>query len=407
MASIGNDKNGRKRILFVDKSGRRKTVRLGRVTKKTAEQIKLRIERLNAAAINDQPPDEEMSRWLDNLNGELLDKLAAVGLARRRERLTLQELLDHYRETRTDVTEKTKIVWRQPCRNLIEFFGPDRPLQAVTPGDADEFKIFLESDQHLSETTVGKRIQFAKQFFRYAVRKRFIHNNPFAELPAGNKSNPSRQRFISREVVTRVIDACPDAQWRLIIALSRYGGLRCPSETLDLQWGHIDWSASRINVRKHKTAQRTIPLFPELVEPLRDVWEAAKPGTTHVITKYRGPNLRTGLLRIMRRAGVEPWPRLFHNLRASRQTELENRFPTHVVCYWLGNSESVARKHYLQVTDEHFTSAAHNPAQQGAATGGTVPHSVPLRTKKPRENAVSRGLVHIPVEDKGVEPSTS
>ena len=57
------------------------------------------------------------------------------------------------------------------------------------------------------------------------------------------------------------------------------------------------------------------------------------------------------------------WPRVFHNLRASRQTELENVFPTHVVCEWLGNTESVAREHYLRVTEDHFPTAVHGALQ--------------------------------------------
>ena len=44
------------------------------------------------------------------------------------------------------------------------------------------------------------------------------------------------------------------------------------------------------------------------------------------------PNLRTQLMRILRRAGVATWPKLFHNLRASRETELAATFPLHVVC---------------------------------------------------------------------------
>ena len=44
-------------------------------------------------------------------------------------------------------------------------------------------------------------------------------------------------------------------------------------------------------------------------------------------------------------------------LRSSRQTELAERFPSHVVCGWLGNSEDIARKHYYQTTDEHFARA--------------------------------------------------
>jgi hypothetical protein len=66
--------------------------------------------------------------------------------------------------------------------------------------------------------------------------------------------------------------------------------------------------------------------------------------------------------------GLEPWPKLFHNLRATRQTELQERFPSHVVCKWIGNSSMIAAKHYLQVTEEHFRAAtAPNAAQQQAA----------------------------------------
>ena len=52
------------------------------------------------------------------------------------------------------------------------------------------------------------------------------------------------------------------------------------------------------------------------------------------------------------------------NCRASRQTELAKRFPMHVVCAWIGNSQAVAAKHYLHVTDDDFqTALAGNPVQ--------------------------------------------
>ncbi|MEM6260746.1 MAG: integrase, partial [Planctomycetota bacterium] len=66
----------------------------------------------------------------------------------------------------------------------------------------------------------------------------------------------------------------------------------------------------------------------------------------------------TQLKRILRKAGLEPWPKLFQNLRSSRETELAERFPLHVVTAWLGNSATVAQKHYLQVTEAHIAEAA-------------------------------------------------
>jgi hypothetical protein len=78
---------------------------------------------------------------------------------------------------------------------------------------------------------------------------------------------------------------------------------------------------------------------------------------------WKATNLRTQFERIIRRAGLTEWPRLWHNLRASRQTELVEEFPAHVVSAWLGNTERIAEKHYLQVLDSHFEKAAQKTAQ--------------------------------------------
>ena len=59
--------------------------------------------------------------------------------------------------------------------------------------------------------------------------------------------------FLSREDSEKVLAACPDAEWRLIFALSRFGGLRCPSEHLALRWGDVDWEHNRMTVHSSKT----------------------------------------------------------------------------------------------------------------------------------------------------------
>jgi integrase len=122
------------------------------------------------------------------------------------------------------------------------------------------------------------------------------------------------------------IVACPDAEWRSIVALSRYGGLRCPSEVLSLRWNDIDWERARIVVRSPKTEHhpgresRVIPLFPELRPYLEEAFEAAPDGAEYVVTRYRhlaeriaggwrNANLRTQFQRIVRRAGLQPWPK--------------------------------------------------------------------------------------------------
>ena len=98
-------------------------------------------------------------------------------------------------------------------------------------------------------------------------------------------------------------------------------------------------------------------------------------------------NLRTTFGKILRRAGLEPWPLLFHNLRASRETELVEKYPVQVVTSWLGNTPSVALRHYLMTTDDHFAAAVKgetNAAQHAHVSVAASRKVIRPRNKKPR-----------------------
>jgi integrase len=185
-----------------------------------------------------------------------------------------------------------------------------------------------------------------------------------------------RQRYITREETDRLLEAC-DPSWRVIVALARYGGLRCPSEVLSVKWSDVQWDASRLVVESPKTAHhegkasRVIPLFPELREILAEAYVIAPPDKEFIVDGrdkaltakgWRNCNLRTQFLRIVKRAGLMPWPRPFHALRGSRETELAKDFPLHVVTSWLGNTPKIAMKHYLMTTDADFERAAKSAA---------------------------------------------
>jgi len=263
-------------------------------------------------------------------------------------------------------------------------FSSESPAGCGTPdlswyaaAFAEKFVIDADARRYLAskglaEATIRRRCGVARQFFRAGVRKGHLPSNPFTDLKSANLANPARECFITQAQAQKVLDACPDAEWRLIFALSRFGGLRCPSEHLALTWGDIRRAEGRFTVHSPKTEHhpggesRQVPLFPELLPHLREVFELAEPGAEYVITRYRrsSQNLSTQLRRIIKRAGLTPWPKLYQNLRASRETELAGQFPHHVVCAWIGNSQAVAAKHYLQVTEDHFRSALQNALQQ-------------------------------------------
>ena len=78
---------------------------------------------------------------------------------------------------------------------------------------------------------------------------------------------------------------------------------------------------------------RLVPLFPELRPYLETAFDQAEAGSEFVIARRRDGNVnwRTQLERIIARAGLTPWPKLFQNLRSTRETELAETFPLHVV----------------------------------------------------------------------------
>jgi integrase len=398
MASIGNDPNGHKRILFVAPDGKRKTIRLGKVTMKQATAFKVKVEALIGQTITGVA-DDEVSRWLAGLDAERYGRLAAVGLVRPRERdgQTLGALLDGYIAGRhADAKPRTLINLDQARKYLIAFFGADKTVRDITEADAEEF-YRRQLAEGLALNTVRRTCGRAKQFLHFAVRKRLILSNPFVGLKTAVGSDPDRKFFVTSNMACKVLDACPDGDWRLIFALCRWGGLRCPSEVGALRWGDVDWERSRFTVHSTKTehheckGRRIVPLFPELLPHLADAFDRAEPGQEYVVMRCRdgGVNLRTQLERIIERAGLVPWPKLFHNLRASRQTELAERYPIHVVCAWLGNSAAIAREHYLQVTESHYEQAAQKAAQSGAERACQGRTAEPAENEKAHE---SKGL---------------
>ena len=62
--------------------------------------------------------------------------------------------------------------------------------------------------------------------------------------------------------------------------------------------------------------------------------------------------MRSAFLKLLAKAGIEPWSKLFHNMRASRQTELLAEHPLPDVCAWLRNSQAVAMKHYAMARSD-------------------------------------------------------
>ncbi len=431
MASVANDKGGFRRVLFSDPNGERKTVHLGKVPKSAAETVRVHVGHLASSLRTRTAVPPETSAWVGNLDDIMRGKLSNVGLCDppvKRESMTLGGFLAEYVASRNDSKASTHLVYGHTRRYLQDYFGADRKLETIKATEAEAWRAWLATDQRreddtirkaLAPNTVRRRTGIARQYFNAAIKRGLITSNPFAGLSASVGANPSRFRFVTSEEIEAVIDKAPDCEWRTLIALARYGGLRVPSEALALTWQDIDWERGRMTVHSSKTAHhvggesRSVPLFPQLRKHLEERFDEAAEGDVHVITRYRDAagNLRTQFERIIKRASLKPWGKPWQNLRSSRETELVERFPLHVVCSWLGNSPRVAGRHYLQTTEAHFHEAASETAQNPAQKSSNVTRSDGNEEKRiaigAMKNPINKPISSDPMGVAGLEPATS
>jgi len=395
MASVSRDKKGWRLFVGSRKVNRKgiRLSRLGALSECQAKEIKGHVEHLVLCKKCKLTWCPATSRWVADLDADpdrhwLLEELAAVGVLdwkpkEKREAVALGAFISVYIDGRNDVKPASKEVWRQGERSLVEHFGADRPVGEITVAEALDYKQWLLGGK-LRPYTVRKRLQAAKMFFNDMVTRRLIDCSPFADVHVAAVVDESRNVYVPRSHCDKIIGECPDPEWRAIIALSRYGGLRCPTEVLSLKLSDIEWKRQRIRVRSPKTehhvggSQRIIPLFPELVEPLMKVSETARVGAVYVIDRHRSQadspsgwrnsNLRTAFERIISAAGLEPWPKPFHAMRASCETDLiDQHHPIQAVAKWLGHSPKVALSNYLRVRDEHYDRALQPQGRRGVA----------------------------------------
>ena len=91
---------------------------------------------------------------------------------------------------------------------------------------------------------------------------------------------------------------------------------------------------------------------------------------------------------------------------------LTDRFPIQVVTAWIGNSVAVAKKHYLQVTDNHFDAAAGGANMVQNLSGGAnmVQNSQAPKSKNPAKSEVSKSAKALKSKQAppvGLEPTTN
>ena len=388
MASISTDtKTGLRTVEFNDPiSKARRKIRLGKVTKRDAESFTTRLEKLLFAKTAGTAPESDVAGWVASLDSRIADLLAKWGYIQQRAEIATPALLDFvdgYIKSRTDTKNRTRLNHLQASGFLAAYLKLNPRIGDVTLLDAKQFRAWMVSAGH-AENYIRTQCKNIKMFFGAAVDGRLIEENPFKGLPCKVQPVPERMRFISGSDIQLILKQATDIEWRVVISLARWGGLRIPSEIASLKITDINWETNRITIRQPKLEHipgksfRVIPLFPELVGVLREACETAPDGAVYILDRLRTDcrNLRTTFNKFVVRAGLTPWTKPFGNLRSTRATELGGIFPLKTVAEWMGHDAQVSLDHYQQVLEEHWEQAikAATPlTHQGGVKSGVVP----------------------------------
>lgn len=348
-------------------NGKRTTIRLHDATQRYATEVGGHLDVLVQANQyqTDLPP--KVSQWLSEVPDRFYDRLVGAGLIEPREEngnCQLGEFLVRYVDlkssngsNKSDWGESTTIKRQQTVNDLVDFFGANKNLRDVSAEDAQRWKNWLldEKSRNLSKASASKKLKDARQFFGFAVELQSIDRNPFAKVKLPPQDNPDRMRYIPAADINKVISAITDPELRLVIGLARYAGFRTPSEAQNLCWCDVDLANATMLVNSPKLRHdatgglRSCPVFPALIPLFKampvpiDQTQPVMPGLASMVDK----NQRTQFKRYLKQAGLTPWPRLFHNLRASALTDLADRNSLPCVCKWLGTSPKIAMKHYF------------------------------------------------------------
>ena len=316
----------------------------------------------------------------------LCDRLAAKltlnpGIADSGRPIKLGDFLTRYLNGRTDIRKSTLNSHRLTCDYLKEFFGDEIYINRINRAMASNWRTTMANGKlsfHLKGNTMAEasvciHVRNAKTIFHYAVRDDLILFNPFGRLK-GNAAEPDKDwKYVSLEELDRLLDACPNWGWKMLIALCRLAGLR-RGEALGLSWLDINWQEHHFTIIAEKTGRRrVVPISPILYQLLLEAFEQAKEGEERIC-----PISEHGLWRnfqvYRRRAGLEKWKDAFKVMRRNCETDWAQEYPQYAVSTWIGHNIQVSARHYLQVPVELYKKVAITKEARTGTKTGTKQH---------------------------------
>ena len=237
-----------------------------------------------------------------------------------------------------DMANRTKTA----IEHLEEVIHPIR-VHNVTVMGVQVVKEYLQEELCLDDHTVSDVIRCIKNAMRLAHKWDMVHWQDWDSLSV--PEDPTVP-FHTNEEIDKLLNACPNSQWRALVLLGANAGLR-REEIANLHWNEVDLPRRMLYVEMPQKKQiRTIPLTNALRRELMDVKERST--GKFVISEGRDTAdnenyLTSQYQKISKKAGLRS------NMRTLRNTFahdlLQKGLQLNVLAKLMGNSIEMARKY--------------------------------------------------------------
>ena len=318
----------------------------------SASNVEKIVSELLECRYRNERPSPDLLQRLSSLDAKIRETIKRHGLeCDCMYFIKLGELIDRHRLTKADKKPKTIERYEAWYLEMMSYFGSDKIVSEIAPGDADLFRVWCLTGRprRFAVATLAKGVRMCRSVVQFGVKQGFFTVNPFDGCIVGADHNDERQYYVSRETIEKVLSVCRNDRLRFAVMLARYAGLRIPSEIRYMKFSDFGTDGFYVH-HNTKTGRREVPFFKEL----RPVFERLKAGSRpddllFPVRSWRedkGVWLR--LLTLIDHAGVARWPRLLNNLRSSCIMDYDEMgFSQKTLDSIFGNSEEVRRKHYI------------------------------------------------------------
>ncbi len=246
---------------------------------------------------------------------------------------------------------------RHTAKALLPHFGDHDP-ETLT---VDQCRSYVAMRRALgrADGTIHTELGHLRTVLSWAVKRRLISHAPHVERPA---KPPPRDRYLTRDEATRLIEAAgfPHVRLAIILLLGTAARVRA---LLDLTWDRCDFERSLIMLRNpddpaSRKRRATVPMNGMVRAALS---EARAGALTPWVIEWAGKpvrSIRKGLATAASRAGVAPLSA--HVLRHTAAVWMaEAGTPMAEIAQYLGHRDSrVTEAIYARFSPDHLRRAA-------------------------------------------------